>query len=198
MKIVLADDHVLVRDGLKNLLHLHGHTVVGEVATAADIKQVVATTDPELLILDYCMPGGDTYSVACYLRKRYPHLRILILTGIQAASVLRKLAGSDFHGVLLKQGNAAELLKAIQQIAAGVCYESPLLLPYLDLPDVQLTARELQILNMIIAGMPRNQIATHLDVSAETVKSHRKNIMAKLQVNSVTQLYARAVELALV
>jgi two-component system capsular synthesis response regulator RcsB len=198
MKIVLADDHSLVREALKILLQHHGHTVVGEVANAADIKHMVATTEPELLILDYAMPGGDTYSVACYLRKRYPQLRILILTGVQSVSILQTLLAADFHGVLLKQSNTVELLKAIQQIDTGNRYKSPQLTPYARVPDITLTARELQILNMIITGMPRHQIAAHLEVSAETIKSHRKNIMAKLQVNSVTQLYARAVELALV
>ncbi|NRB41119.1 MAG: response regulator transcription factor [Pseudomonadales bacterium] len=199
LKIILAEDHAIFRDCLRLLIESKTtHEIVAEVETVPELKKAAVKYKPDILIFDYKMPGGDTFAVAQYLKKRYPEISIICLTASDSPLVLQKLAASKIDGLLRKEGSANELLDAISQVRSGAKYISPLVQPYLQHSAVALTQRELQVLAMIADGMKRGDIATQLGLSPETIKSHRRNLMSKLEVNTVAALIAKAQVLKLI
>jgi len=198
MKVILADDHAIVRQGINMVLQqAGGFDVLAELNTVTAIKPAVQKYKPNLLILDYKMPGGDTYAVAEDLKQSDPSIKILVFTGIQSAAVIQRIANSKIDGLLLKDDSPLELLKAIDTVRADKKYISTLVQPYLKEISIQLTGRELQLLNLIVMGWSRKEIAEHLGITVETIKSYRKNLMSKLEVHTVTELIIKAQNLNL-
>jgi DNA-binding NarL/FixJ family response regulator len=189
VRILLADDHRIFRDGLKLLLSTQpGLHIVAETDRVDAIKDLVIAHTPDLLVLDYHMPGGDTGALVGYLRQRYPELKLIMLTGAQSAVVIRQLVDLDAHGVLLKHIGATELLKSIQRVVAGERVLPNEVTALAAQADLQLTARELQVLKLVYDGHSNNEIAQQLSLSAKTVDKHRENLMRKMETNNVAQL----------
>lgn len=198
MRVIIADDHDVVRFGLRALLEADGSfEVVAETGDLSELKLLVHNQPVDLVILDYSMPGGHSVAVANYLKKRYPHIKILIFTAQQSAIILKELYLSLVDGILLKQNHTRELLTALADLNKGNRYISKQVLHIVSDLNLDLTGRELQILHLILQGLSRSSIAEQLDVSAETIKTHRRNLMRKLEVNNVTQLVAKANQLDL-
>ena len=197
MKIVLVEDHPIVSQGLAQHLRQQGHTIVAEVNTLAAIPSAADYSSIDILLADYKLPGGDTFAVTEALKKSFPRLKVIVLTGIQSSVELRRLAQSNIDGLLLKQGDTRALDEAITTVCRGKRYISPLVTPHLEKIEAELTAREFQVLNMIVMGMARKEIAEQLGIGVESIKSHRKNIMKKLQVNSTVELILKAQQLKL-
>jgi len=198
MKVILADDHAIVRQGIRMVLEQAGNfSIVAEIQTVNEIEPSVREHQPDLLILDYKMPGGDTYATAEVLKRENPSLKILVFTGIQSAAAIQRLANSKIDALLLKDDSPKELLKAIKAIKADTRYISSLVEPYLKEISIQLTGRELQLLNLIVMGWARKDIAEHLGITVETIKTYRKNLMSKLDVHTVTELIIKAQDLKL-
>ena len=196
MRVIIADDHQVVRFGLKALLESEGsYQVVAEAENLNDLKVLVQEQEPNIVILDYKMPGGHAVAVANYLKRRHSELKILIFTAQESAVILKELYLSLVDGVLLKQDQSSEVLVALRVICAGQRYVSQKVIEYVGNIDLELTSREMQILQLILQGLPRSRIASQLDVSAETVKTHRRNLMRKLEVQNVTQLVNKDNEL---
>ncbi len=121
MRIMLADDHLIFRQGLQLLLgQCPRYEIVAETGDASAIKTLVQQHQPDLLILDYHMPGSDAGATLAYLKQRYPHLRVVMLTGANSGTVLKQLEDAQADGILLKEGSGEELLSAIRRVAAGV------------------------------------------------------------------------------
>ncbi|MCG8669801.1 MAG: response regulator transcription factor [Pseudomonadales bacterium] len=198
MRVIIADDHEVVRFGVRALLEsLGGYEVVAEIGELDQLKELVHNLSPDLLILDYQMPGGHSAALSNYLKKRYPNLKILVFTGQQSAAILREIYLSQVDGILLKQDKSKEMLVALENITQNKRYVSSHVLSVSQEIDIELTAREMQILQLILDGLPRSTIADQLDVSVETIKTHRRNLMRKLDVQNVTQLVTKASQLRL-
>lgn len=192
-RVIIADDHSIVRSGVKSLLEADGgYSVIAELRDVIELKALADKTKPDIIILDYLMPGDDTFSIALEIKRISRDTKILIYTGLDSSMILSKLCRSDIDGILLKQDAISELLKALRIIKTGIRYISPRTREYTAYTDVQLTAREVQILRMILLGFSRSKIAEKLDVSPETIKSHRKNLMRKLEVQNVAELIQRS------
>ncbi|NJM43397.1 MAG: response regulator transcription factor [Brachymonas sp.] len=188
-KVLLADDHRIFRDGLKLLLaSLPGVRIVAETDRLDTLKALVLEAQPDLMVLDYHMPGGDTAALLSYFRQRFPELKIVMLTGAQSAVVLKQLMDLEPDAVLLKQGSGEQLLASLQKVIAG---ERVILKEVQSLAqeaDVPLTARELQVLKLIYDGSSNSEMAQVLSLSAKTVDKHRENLMRKMGTNNVAQL----------
>lgn len=198
MDVIIADDHAIVRQGIKTLLSQAGHyTIAAEVSQADAVIPAVEQHQPSLLILDYRMPGGDSLHIAQTLKQRNTALKIIVFTGIQSAAIIKRLADSDVDGLLLKDDAPMELAKALQHLKHNKRYVSPLVKPYLEQIEVHLTGRELQLLNLIVLGWSRRKISEHLGITVETIKSYSKSMMGKLNVHTVTELIQKAQELKL-
>ncbi|MBV1775861.1 response regulator transcription factor [Burkholderiaceae bacterium DAT-1] len=198
MRIIIADDHALFRQGLKMLLSQKPDwQIVAEVGDASTLKQTVQQHDVNMVLMDYQMPGEDSAAVLAWLKKRYPALRVMVVTGIQSGAVLQHLVDAGADGVMLKESEADELLTGISRVAAGHQHICPTARERLRSARVELTAREFQILQAIATGQSSVEIAERLQISSRTVDKHRENLMAKFHVNNAMLLVQAARELQL-
>lgn len=192
VRIAIADDHAIFRQGLKLLLQSQAnYQVVAEVASLDQVLPTLQTQDVDLLILDYHMPGGESSAVLAYCKQRYPELKIIALTGANSGVIFKQLRDAKADAVLQKEGSAEALLNCLQQVLTGR-HQNTLLSEEVEeqiaAADTDLTPRELQILALIYQGLATSEIAEQLSLSAKTVDKHRENLMRKLEVNNVVQL----------
>lgn len=192
VRIAIADDHAIFRQGLKLLLQSQAnYQVVAEVASLDQVLPTLQTQEVDLLILDYHMPGGESSAVLAYCKQRYPELKIIALTGANSGVIFKQLRDAKADAVLQKEGSAEALLNCLQQVLTGR-HQNTLLSEEVEeqiaAADTDLTPRELQILALIYQGLATSEIAEQLSLSAKTVDKHRENLMRKLEVNNVVQL----------
>lgn len=188
-RLLLADDHVIFRDGLKMLLHSQpGWQVVGEAGAVDAVLPLVQALNPALVLLDFHMPGGDVHALIRHLKQRDAQLKLVLLTGSGSGVVLQQadLAGAD--GVLLKEGSSAELMAHLAAVMAGQRVRPPEVQARMAEVQVQLTPRELQIARLVCEGRSNAEIGPLLHLSPKTVDKHRENLMRKLQTSNVAQL----------
>ncbi len=216
IRVLLADDHAIVRDGIRSLLATEpGIEVVGE---AADGHEAVAKAEdlrPDVFLMDLVMPGMDGLEAIRRIVARQPDARILVLTSFAGDDKVFPAIKAGAVGYLLKDCDADELVRAIRQVHDGQSWLHPrvarllvqevassLSAPAAPQPDIPppaepLSARELQVLRLAAAGLSNRDIAECLIVTVGTVKSHLHNIYGKLGTRSRTQTLARARELGL-
>lgn len=199
MRILLADDHAIFRQGLVLLLQCQpGYQVVAQAARLDEVQPLVQQHAPDLLILDYHMPGGESSAVLAYCKQRYPGLKVIALTGAQSGVAYRQLLDARADAVMVKDASAPELLRCIVDVMAGRTVVPEHVRQQADAVDSGLTPREQQILQLIYRGMATAEVAAQLNLSAKTIDKHRENLMRKLGVNNVVQLIHKVQELKLV
>ncbi len=195
---VIADDHAIVRSGLKAALEnerlVNGHTikVVAEAANGLDAIAEVKQHRPDMLVLDVSMPMAGGVEVLVETRRWAPDTRIIVFTGISAMGKVSELIEAGVDGLFSKAEDSQNLYQQVPMILQGGRYISPFFSDILEKAPERsaLTDRERQILNLIVAGQSNKEISRHLGISAKTVDRHRTNLMQKLDVHSVAQLIA--------
>lgn len=197
-RIVLAEDHAMIRDGLKLLLMTRSNwCVVGETGDGRLVSQLVRDTQADLLLLDLDLPGCRGIELAQQIRAGFPQTRILVVTGNHNASTVRAAMAAGVDGYTLKHEDADELLHAISLVLSGIRYVSKALAHALEIapdsPVQPITAREKEILVLIANGHSSRDIAQKLDLSVLTVRKHRQNLMSKLALHNVAELTAYAI-----
>ncbi len=198
IRLLLADDHQIFRDGLKFLLSTFTDVrLVAELSSLTELRSTVKATEPALLLLDYHMPGGDTGAEIQYLKQRWPALKIIVLTGSQSAQLLQQVAQAGADAVLQKNGDAAELREAITAVMRGEPYISAAVQTLIGTVQLELTPRECQIMRLVCDGLSNVQIAEQLSLSPKTTDKHRENLMRKLGVNNSAQLIRKALQLGI-
>jgi len=204
-RVVIADDHAIVRTGLRALIHDEiGLDLIGEAAGGYEAIELVEKNQPEVLVLDISMPDLDGISVTRRLKQNFPDLHILILTLHEDEAMLKEAIKAGASGYILKRAAESELISAIQVILRGDMYVDPSMLrsllgepkpatPHQSTPMETLTSRETEILKLIVEGYTNRQIGEHLNISIRTVEGHRANISDKLGLHSRLELvrYAR-------
>lgn len=198
IKAMLADDHVLVREGIKHLLEYDGSVeVIQEANNGVECIEKLADVSPDILLLDINMPDMNGIEVLEELKRREHPVKILILTVHNEIEYLICAVDIGADGYILKDSGTAELKQAITTILNGESYIQPSLLPALNSRlinrDVDkeklesLTKRELEILTQVAGGMFNKEIAINLNISERTVKNHISNIFKKIDVSDRTQ-----------
>ena len=194
-KIVLADDHVMFRQGIKQIVKdIDGLEVIGEAGDGLELLQLLKKLHPDLIILDISMPNLRGLEATREIKKLSPHLKILLLTMHKRKEFVRQGLANGADGFLLKEDADIELIRAIATLKRGEKYFSPLLSATLaDLAlekekPTLLTIREKEVLKLLAEGKTNRNIAELLHISMYTVRRHRSNIMRKLGAKSVTQL----------
>jgi DNA-binding NarL/FixJ family response regulator len=196
--LVLADDHALVRVGLRRVLESGGHAVIGEVGDGLQVAQTVERLKPELLLLDLGLPGLHGLDVLRDVRRRVPATRVLVVSAYNREEYVVSALRSGAAGYVLKGSDADELLDAVRTIARGGyyvvrqlagslahCGQTPI--PGPDAYE-QLTSRERQVFMLMAEGHSAYEVAAHLYISPRTAEVHKLKIMRKLGLRSHTDV----------
>jgi DNA-binding NarL/FixJ family response regulator len=195
---MIADDHSMIREGLKNLLELDGDIeVIAEAVDGRDCLDKLETIKPDVLLLDINMPNMNGLEVLKELKNRKSKLKVLVLTVHNETEYLLKAVDIGINGYVLKDSESAELKKAIFAVNDGETYIQPSLIPALNQKKIErsvdeekiesLTSRELEVLKLLAVGMYNKEVAEKLEISERTVKNHVSNIFKKLEVTDRTQ-----------
>lgn len=198
IKIMITDDHSMIREGLKNLLELDGDIeVIAEAENGEDCLHKLITVNPDVLLLDINMPKKNGLEVLKTLKNNKSKVKVLILTVHNEIEYLMKAVDIGINGYILKDSESAELKKAIIAVANGENYIQPSLIPALNSKMIEknrdkgkiesLTKRELEVLKLLAVGMYNKEVAEKLNISERTVKNHVSNIFKKLEVTDRTQ-----------
>ncbi len=193
-KAILADDHPMIRQALRQILSDLEISVVAEAGDGLQAIAMVRAMQPDLLILDVAMPHARGIEVFAEARRWSPDTKVLVLSGVTAAGVFEGFVAAGAEGIFLKSGDMSELATAIPAILEGktvVGQEVTALLDEEETPD-SLTLREREVLSMISNGLTNRQIAERLGVSIKTVDNHRTNLMRKVDAHSIADLFAYA------
>ena len=184
IKVMLADDHVLMREGIKQLLEFDGSIeVVEEAGDGEECLEKLLTSEPQVLLLDINMPKINGIEVLKEIKRRNLNVKVLILTVHNEVEYLLKAADIGVDGYILKESESAELKKAIYTVIQGENYIQPRLIPELNSRLVARDADKDKVKN----GMINKEIATSLNISERTVKNHISNIFKKIDVSDRTQ-----------
>lgn len=178
----MADDHVLVREGLRKLLTRAGFCVVDEAKDGEEALRKVEEIKPELVLWDLLMPGGGLDGLR-RLREKAPEVKILVLTALDMPGLGEEVLRAGAQGFVAKTASPEELLSAIHAVLRGAHF-----LP----KEACLTSREREVLALLAQGLRIVQIAEELGISPKTVESHLENIKEKLGCQTVTELRALA------
>jgi DNA-binding NarL/FixJ family response regulator len=196
ISVLIVDDHEVVREGLRlSLLRSSNIRVVGE---APDGETAIALTErrrPNVVIMDLRMPGMDGIEATEEIRQRVPDTAVIVFTAYSERALLQRSLDSGARGYILKEAPHETLLRAIEKVAAGDGYVDPALMPSFltgKEKDEMLTGREREILQLLADGMSNQDVAQKLFISQETVKSHVRHILAKLEADTRTQAVAIA------
>lgn len=203
---VIADDHELVRAGLKTALErpgvieATGLRVVAEAANGLEAIGLVKIHQPDLLLLDVQMPRASGIEILADVRRWSPHTKLVIITAVSAAGLLASIVDAGVDGLFSKASDNAELFEKLPLILRGARHIAE---PIVDLlkgaqAAPALTARERQTLNMIVSGRSTSEMAELMGISPRTAEKHRANLMAKMGVNSAVDLMSKALKEGLI
>lgn len=197
MRILIVDDHALVRDGVRALLADHAvANVVGEAGDARSALEAIESLRPELVLMDVGMRGGDGIELASRVRERHPGVAVLILSMYDNPEFVRQAEQAGAQGYVLKDAPSSDILAAIDAVAAGQRYFSPGLTPAAggERPSAALSERECDILRGLAQGLSSKQLAAQFELSVRTVETHRQNIRRKLRIAGQAELIRYACE----
>lgn len=198
INVMIADDHSMIREGLKQLLELEGDfKVIAEACDGEDCLNKLAVQIPDILLLDINMPNLNGLEVLQKIRSKNIKIKVLVLTVHNEVEYLLKAVDIGVNGYLLKDSGSAELKKAIISVMNGEDYIQPSLIPVLNSKMIdrnhdnalieELTRRELQVLKLLAVGKYNKEVAEELEISERTVKNHVSNIFKKIHVTDRTQ-----------
>ena len=210
IRILLADDHTLIRSGIATLLQsIKDFSVVGEAEDGEDAVHKTGELRPDVIVIDLSMPKLSGIEATKIIKKRYPETNVLVLTMHENEEYVYQILKSGASGYVLKSAGRDELAAAIRAAAKGEKYFSPKISQLMaegyvkrvekgpsdsTKGDVLLTRREREILALVADGMTNQQIAEQLFISPRTVDTHRTNIMQKLDIHDLANLVHYAIE----
>lgn len=205
IRIVIADDHAIVREGLKRIVGEAGDLqVVGEAADGAEVMRVVREKDFDVLVMDLSMPGRSGMELIKLVKAEKPKLRILVLSMHEATQYAVRSIKSGASGYLTKESAPAQLEQAIRKIAGGGAYISAEVAEQLALgampggqgaaPHESLSDREFQVFRLLVDGVSVTDIGAKLNLSVKTVSTHKSNLMHKLGLSNQSDLVRYAIK----
>lgn len=207
VKVILVDDHAIVRDGIKSLINIDEIEVINEASSAKEFFSLLKIELPDIAILDISLPDISGIEIARKLSSEYPEIKLIILSMHLNEDFIFNAVKAGAMAYLPKNTNRKELINAIRQVAAGQEYFSEpvsniILKSYIkkaktdaeDIGDKPLSRRELEILKLFAEGKSNKEIADTLFISTRTVESHKNHIMHKLELKSTVELIKFAIK----
>ncbi len=211
IRVVVADDHKLFRQGLISLMKTRDDfvEVVGEAETGEEVVKLAETLQPDVILMDIYMPGIDGLQATAEIRQRFPKIAIVILTSSERDGHIYQAVESGVAGYLLKNLDADELFNLLEGVIRGEAAITRALASRLlkgvatrltdkKKGDETLSERELYVLRLVASGASNQEIADKLEISINTVKSHLRNILSKLQLENRTQAATYALKHGLI
>jgi len=206
IRIALADDHHLVREGLRLVLsRVEGFEVVGDAATQEDALELVDATNPDVLLLDLTFPDGDGLPLLRTLRARHRDLRVVVLTMHRESETVRQALAAGAAGYVVKGARSSELVEAITAVSRGERYLHSSVTAAIVDDSIRwlsgggpMSLREREILSLIASGYPPAEVARMLGISVHTVRRHVANLSAKLGLRGTMALVRYAIRNGLV
>jgi len=206
LRIILAEDHETIRDGLKLLVNSRSDMeVVGEADNGRTALQLAEEFSPDVVVMDISMPELNGLQATKKLKDKSPQVKVLILTRHSEPGYLQELLQAGASGYVLKQSKSEELIRAILAVAAGQTYLDPAIteravtqlresgqVPH-KAPNATLTAREADVLRLIALGYVNKEVAARLNLSIKTVEAHRSNAMNKMGMKSRVDIVRYAI-----
>lgn len=189
--LILADDHAMLRDSLRSLLHtMSRYRVLGDTGNGDEVLEMIEKLNPDVAVLDLSMPGRSGLDVARDVQRRGLPTRLVLMTQHATPQTKTEAAAAGFHGIVAKEDAVESVAAAIDAAALGEHYLSPKMdsLP----PVPELAPREREVLSWITQGKSTKDIASHLGLSPKTVDTHRTNMMNKIGAHSVADVIAFA------
>jgi len=208
VRILIADDHTILRAGIRSLLDMvPNFEVIGEVDNGKDAIHQAGLLKPDLILSDLSMPKTNGTEAIQRIKSRYPDIKILVLTVHKTEEYVHAALKAGANGYVLKDDTSDELINAIQNIAIGKTYLSPsicseVVMGYLADPGKekintsidQLTTREREVMKLIAEGYRNKDVAEYLSISLKTVEKHRSNMMKKLDLHSASSITSYAIK----
>ncbi len=204
IKVALVDDHQIVIDGLKAVLHQQQQVEIVVTANSGqDMLIKLQNHSVDILLSDVMMEGMNGQQLAKAVKQQFPHIKIIALSMSGAGDIVEEMINdADIHGYLLKQTDKEELLQAILKVYNGGQYFQPQILAALEqqsnrtkeVSDTRLTSREIEIIRLMEQDLSNKQLAEVLNISIRTVETHRKNIFKKTNTNNLLTLVKWAYE----
>lgn len=205
IRVMLADDHIMMREGIKQLLEYDGSIeVIDEASDGEECLSRIIQSNPDVLLLDINMPKKNGVEVLQEIKNRQIGVKVLILTVHNEVEYLMKVVDIGAEGYLMKDSEFAELKRAIDTVMSGESYIQPSLVPSLNSKLVSrdmdkdkvdsLTNREVEVLRQVSSGLLNKEIARNLSISERTVKNHISNIFKKINVSDRTQAAVFAIK----
>jgi len=204
VRVVLADDHDLVRSGIKALLSMvDGIEVIAEARDGKELITLVESLNPDVVMTDISMPGMDGITAISHIHATHPEVRLLVLSMYDTVDFVKRAVANGACGYLMKDAPPFELEQAVRSVMATGSYFSPsiaqrLLQPSEPTADDELTHRQIEILKLIAQGRASKEIAYELGLSPKTVDVHRARIMERLRLNDIASLTLYAVRKGLI
>lgn len=206
IRVVLADDHVLVRQGLKSLLEREKFQVVAEASDGQELIRQAETHHPDIAVLDISMPTLNGIEAARELARSSPQTKVILLTQHEEEQYIHEALQVGVKGYVLKSQVASDLVHAMQQVSRGGIYLSPGVSRAVvdayrsksERPSDPLSGRERQVLQLIAEGKSTKDVASLLGISVKTAESHRSRLMQKLDIHETASLVRYAVRRGLV
>jgi len=197
-RLLLVEDHVLVRQSIRAFLQGAAFEVVGEASTGSEALQLAIELQPDLIIMDVHLPEMSGIEATRQIRRQCPNIRVIALTAYNEKAYQRALREAGADGFVLKTAEFSELVQVIRQVMDSG--ESTVMMPQVVSSNTNnpLTERELEVLVCAARGWPNKQIGTHLEISDRTVQVHLQAIYQKLNVTNRTEAVLRAMVLGIV
>ena len=204
IRLLLVDDHPVVRKGMRSCLQGVGHIeIVDEAVDGREALAKVKALSPDVVLMDIDMPNMDGLEATKSIRKDFPNIRVLILSIHSNKEYVLQIIRSGAQGYVLKDASLADLVRAIESVDGGEAFFSPdvnkiVLNQYMveaaeDESGTKLTAREREVLGMIAEGQSNKEMASHLGVGVRTIETHRERVMDKLNIHTVAGLTKYAI-----
>lgn len=209
IRVLIVDDHKLFRQGLISLMRTREDLVevIGEASSAAEALQITEALQPDVVLMDVYMPEGDGIQATRDIKARFPNVAVVILTSSEHDEHLFEAVRAEASGYLLKDLDANELFEMLQGVSQGEAAMTRAMASRVlkgvakranEDPEEELTERELAVLELVAGGASNPQIAEELVISVNTVKTHLRNILDKLQLENRTQAATYAIRNGLV
>lgn len=207
IRVIIADDHPLIREGLKTLLEKKGVQVVDIAQNGREAVDKAIALEPDVMMMDISMPDLNGMEATARIRKELPHIKIIALSMHSGKTMIDKMFAAGASGYILKESAFGELYDAIQHVIQGKFYLTPSIARmYTETPGEasgcfnelprfnHLSNKEREILQLVAEGITTREMAEKLSVSVKTIESHRRNIMKKLNIFSVAGLTKFAIK----